>query len=570
MDIDWKQAFSHGAFPKLGEKGYNEAINVSSLPQLKSFFDEVHIRHCLLRPYCENPDYPVVESRELLPSFETELWEYKGLPGFSMVVFDRELESFNEIFQYNILYPTSGHRKLARGESCPAEGAVAGRNLQTIMARLPKQLQGQLESRFRDQDVTALGSYPLLLPYLLSMDRAQVFARDAFGRFYMAGVFASFPSDFDGELKRFGLQIGKFKVGDNAVYERNRLFVNQYLMELYGFPIASERRTSSALFARRLHKLGEKFMIRVLGQSDRVLTTIWSDGTPRRYPWVEKIALVRLTPERTDLIEYLDREGCFVDRTNLVIILRIVYKQHVYHASNIRQDRALSVATQEVIHPLTGERFTGLNVIHDSSTLLLNLNDIVRGEYLGRVVYKRTELIENTDTVEKRLKMLYAWLSKNQRRIIGYGDEFYAGVTRILDSYLYSAELTELPSELTALKHDVEDSYAYIRQARHIHAIASIASREYKGKRLSYLQMLQETGNLLHELKFDLGRYFDELLKQLISNVERLLNDRYIQRKYIDKPEKTLTAHGREMRKAYQRIVSLLDELRGIRKVHAA
>ena len=65
-----------------------------------------------------------------------------------------------------------------------------------------------------------------------------------------------------------------------------------------------------------------------------------------------------------------------------------------------------------------------VNVVKDTSTMILRLNDIVRGEYVGRAVYKRNELVENTDTDEKRLKFLFAWLSKNQRRIIGYSEEF--------------------------------------------------------------------------------------------------------------------------------------------------
>ena len=90
-------------------------------------------------------------------------------------------------------------------------------------------------------------------------------AWDADKFFHLAGVFASFPSDIDSELKRFGIRIGKFVYGDSDMYERNRMFVYQYLMELYGFPIVSERRTSSALFARKLHKMGERFLLRVIG-----------------------------------------------------------------------------------------------------------------------------------------------------------------------------------------------------------------------------------------------------------------------------------------------------------------
>ena len=116
------------------------------------------------------------------------------------------------------------------------------------------------------------------------------------------------------------------------------------------------------------------------------------------------------------------------------------YKQHRYNADNVRQDRALSVERQELIHPLTGRAMPDVNVVKDTSTMILRLNDIVRGEYVGRAVYKRNELVENTDTDEKRLKFLFAWLSKNQRRIIGYSEEFYNNTTKVLDAYLKNPE----------------------------------------------------------------------------------------------------------------------------------
>ena len=106
------------------------------------------------------------------------------------------------------------------------------------------------------------------------MDRAHVMARDEAGDFRLLGVYGSFPSDLDTELKALGRRLGKFKKLDSATYEREREFVYQFLMELYGFPIASERRTSGALFARRLSRLKEQYLIKVLGASDRTITSL--------------------------------------------------------------------------------------------------------------------------------------------------------------------------------------------------------------------------------------------------------------------------------------------------------
>lgn len=567
MPFDWTTAFSQGAFPWKGADGFDDIVTVSSLARLKVFLDEVHIKYCLLRPYFETERYPLVESRDLLPSFETELWEYKNLPGFSLVAFQRPMESFNEIFQYDIMHPLSGESGTAEGASCPLEAQVSQHNLHTLMARLAKRLQGPFRERFHNMDTSLLDYYPSLLPYLLTMDRAQVMALDPAGQFYLSGVFASFPSDIDGELKRFGLRIGKFKLGDHHLYERNRLFVYQFLMELYGFPVASERRTSAALFARRLHKVGEQFMVRVLGQSDRTLTTIWNQGENRHYPQVEKVALTRIDPEQTELVQTLDKLGYFVDRKKLVVILRVNYKQHRFSSDNVRQDRALSVADQEIIHPLTGKTFGDVNVIRDSSTMILRLNDIVRGEYVGRVVYKRTEIVENTETTEKQLKFLYAWLAKNQRRIIGYSDDFYASVTRILDSYLRDVDCGG--KLLAELHQEVHSKYAYIRQARQVRYLEDISARHYKGERLSYAQMLQAAVDLLHDLKFDLVNYFDVLVENILHDVQRILDDRYLLRSYVECDESGLSKRGLEIRKNYRKLVSLNDEFRSIRKARA-
>lgn len=566
MAFGWKDAFTGGNFPWQDVDSFSDAIQVASLPDLKRFLDETHIKFCLLKPFSETDKYPLVESRDLLPSFEAELFEYKGLPGFSMVAFGRPLESFNEIFQYDILHPVESAVSAAQGPFCPLEYHVIMRNMQTFTARLPKKFQEPFREQFQRVDTAVLDCYPQLLPYLLNMDRAHVFAPDSNGHFHLAGVFASFPSDIDGEIKRFGLRIRKFRLGDNEMYERNRLFVYQFLMELYGFPIASERRTSAALFARRLHKLGERFLIRVLGQSDRTITTIWNDGENRYYPRVEKIALTRVDPEQEDLIRVLDKAGYFVDRKKLVVIIRISYKQHRFSADNVRQDRALSVALQEIIHPLTGETLRDVNVVKDTTTMILRLNDIVRGEYVGRAVYKRTELIENTDTEEKRLKFLYSWLSKNQRRIIGYSDEFYNNVTRVLDGYLRSSENAESLRLYNDLYQEVWAKYAYIRQARQVRFLEDILSRSYRGERLGYGRMLSEAVALLHDLKFDLANYFEPLVESIIHHTAALLDNKYLRRTYIDREEKELTKNGMEIRKNYRKLISLLDEFRSIRK----
>lgn len=566
MSTEWEKLFSKVKWPWKNGYEFADSVDISSLEELKYFLDIVHIKLCLVKPYFEEKNYPLVESRELLPSFDCDMWEHKNLPGFSLVAFARPMEYFSEIFQYDMLYPIMNSLTTSTGASCPLESQVIAQNVQTMAARLPRALHESFRSKFNKVDTAVLDYYPSLLPFLLQMDRGQVVAMDDFGQFHLSGVFASFPSDIDNELKRFGMRIGKFEPGDNEMYERNRMFVYQYLMELYGFPIVSERRTSSALFARKLHKIGERFLLRVLGQSDRILTTYINNGENRRYPRLEKIALVRVDPDQEEAIAAITQGGFFLDAKKRVVIIRIHYRQHSFNQSNVQQDRALSVSSQEIIHPVTGEVLQGLNIIKDTTNMFLRLNDIVRGEFTGRIIYKRTEIVENTDTEDKRLKFLYTWLSKHQRRIIGYSDNFFANVSKVVASYLNAPENDESFDHFRDLHREVATRFSYIQQARKVRILEDLSHRLHKGQRINYRRMMLECLILLNELRFEIVEYFPPLVDGIVNVIERILSDKYLVRTYIDASDDVLSPAGTDIRKHYGRMVSLLDTFKAVRK----
>ncbi len=212
--IKWQEVFSKDGLPWQDATQLSSSLAVSDLSQLKKMLDAVHIRLCLVKPYQENKNYPLVEARELLPSFDNDMFEYKELPGFAMVAFARQLDYFSEIFQFDRLHPviTEGD-----GACCPLENQVMVQNLQTLASRLPRVHQDIFRQQFRSSDTVVLETYPALMPYLLSMDRAHVLAWGADKQFHLAGIFASFPSDIDSELKRFGIRIGKFVYGDSDI-----------------------------------------------------------------------------------------------------------------------------------------------------------------------------------------------------------------------------------------------------------------------------------------------------------------------------------------------------------------
>lgn len=569
MSIDWKILFTRALPAWKDAWTLAEPLRLPQLAALRHFFDLAHIKYCLVKPFIENADYPLVETRELLPSFESDLWEHQKLPGFSLVALARPIRYFSEIFQFDSL------KLLERSLRADHAQAYMARNLGVLQSRMPRGIHEQLRLQFQKADVTDLSNYPALTPFLMTMDRAQVFGmhgphpQDM--SFYLAGAYASFPSDLDTEVKRYGLRIGKFSLDDDESYEKNRNFVLQYLMELYGFPVASERRTSAALFARRLHKIGERFLIRTLGQSDRTLTTIWNNrAESSAYPQVDKIALVSVEDNQDGLLEELQKGGYVIDEKKQVVILKVGYRQHKYSPDNVREDRALSVVYQEVIHPLTGETLRCPGLIRDTTTMFLRINDIVRGEHTGRVIYKRNEVVENTDTEEKRLKFLYSWLSKHQRRMVGYSDEFFANIDKVLKNYLFSPDRHENFSGLHELYQEVISRYSYIQQARKVRVLEELRERTFKGERISYGQMLAEAVALLHVLKFEIVSYFDSLVSTVIAIGDSMLNNRYVLRNYVEKPDDDLTQNGLEIKRNYGKLVALMDAFKSIQKSRPA
>ncbi|SHN63039.1 hypothetical protein [Desulfovibrio litoralis] len=540
-----------------------EVNKITELSDLKKYLDLVQIKESLLKPYCLFSDYPLVDARELMPSFDVDPYEHKALPGFALVAFQRKLSYFDEVFQYDTLYSENPGKNIS-------QAICNNKNLNVLQQRLQRALHEDLRQCCLGNDLASLKMYPVILKFLLEMDRAQVMAHDQNGYFRLSGINASFPSDLDTEVKRFGLRMGKFSIGDNEKYEQNRSFVMQFLMELYGYPLASERRTSAAIFSRRLHKLQDKFMIRALGQTDRVITSLYNfNSLEANYPQVEKVALVGLDKDQAEaVLELKNGEEFFVDIKRKAVLLRSRYTQHLYSPENVRQDRALSVVEQELIHPYTGQVIKNINILKDSTNMFLRLNDIVRGEFRGRIIYKRQEVIENTDSEEKRLKFLYAWLVKHQRRFISYRDEYFVNVAKLVENYLFNLHNNKAVNyeDVRILVQEVQARFSFIQQARKVKILEDLRYRVFRNERIGYLRMLEESNKLLQELKFEFVTFFEQHIASALIIGEHILNDSYLIRNYIKKDDKALSKHGLQIKKQYSIMVGLLDELVAIKK----
>jgi hypothetical protein len=480
---------------------------------LKDFLEYVHIKKGLLEPY--RADYPLIEPRELLPSFEKTFAEYKDLPSFSMVAFNRPLSYHQEIFQFDLLHPAGESRR--RG---------AWGNLEKFIPFLHRDLRPPFKQHFGLQDLTDLAHYEELLDYLFHMDRAHVIARDAQGDFRLLGIYASFPSDLDTELKTFGRRLGKFKQ-DSSSYEQEREFVYQFLMELYGFPIAAERRTSAALFARQLSRLKDPYLIKVLGSSDRTITSLCG-FEQKKYPLVEKVALIPLPPGLADANPYLRDQGYYVDPERRVVILKVTYQQHKYNRFNVLEDRALAVVRQEIVHPHDGRRDPRHNILKDTKRFLKELTDIVRGEYAGTISYQGTDLLTSTKTHEDRLKFLSAWLAKNQRRLGTYSPETYEAAKKLLHSYLLNRDYREAFGRHPELHQEVLKRLVYLTQAQQLHTLEKLVHRDRRRQRLNPLQRLTQALTFLEEKKEDLPYFYPDLFDKCINLWDQLLNFPYL------------------------------------------
>jgi hypothetical protein len=492
---------------------------------LKDFLEFVHIKQGLLAPY--HAGYPLIEFRELLPSFEKNFAEYRHLPSFSLVAFNRPLSYQEEIFQFDLLHPQESRRRGSR------------ENLDKILPHLDRDLRPLFKQRFAARNLTDLAHYEEQVDYLMHMDRAQVMARDSQGDFRLLGIYASFPSDLDTELKNFGHQLGKFKVLDHAVYEKEREFVYQFLMELYGFPIAAERRTSAALFARKLSRLKEQYLIKVLGSSDRTITSL-SGFEQKRYPLVEKTALIALPPGLAEAHPHLRDQGFYVNPERRVVILKVTYQQHKYNRFNVLEDRALSVLKQELIHPYHGGREPGLNLLKDTKRFLKDLTDIVRGEYMGSISYKRVDLLLSTKTHEDRLKFLSAWLDKNQRRLGTYSPESFEAAKKLLNSYLLNREHREAFAKNSELHREVLHHLAYLTQAQMLQPLEKLAQDDRTQRGFPPSRRLAQALAFLEEKREELTYFYPDLFDKCLKLWDQILAYPYFKKlaAEIEPPEK--------------------------------
>jgi hypothetical protein len=298
-------------------------------------------------------------------------------------------------------------------------------------------------------------------------------------------------------------------------------------MEQYGFPISSERRTSSALFARKLSRLKEPYLIKVLGSSDRVITSL-NGFEQKKFPVVEKAALVMVPADLEEMHGHLAEQGFYVDPKRRVVIVKVTYMQHKYNRQNIQEDRAMSVVKQEIIHPYNGNR-AFFNILKDTKSFIVILNDIIRGEYVGRISYRQEGLITSTKNHDDRLKFLYAWLTKNQRRFTIYSKEFFDEMKKILNDYILSPEYRTSFRKYPELHREVLAKIAYLQQSHHMQQLEKLARRRPPfNRRLTQERFLALTLEFLEENYDEILHYYDDLFEKCNGIIQIIIASPYL------------------------------------------
>ncbi|MBU0514552.1 MAG: hypothetical protein KJ621_07235 [Proteobacteria bacterium] len=534
------------------------AIPINDLATLKEYLDLVHIKAGLLDHF--GPDYPLVDLREMMPSFEPQFTEYKNLPGFSMIALGRRIDYQAEPFQFDLL-PCPGDPDLEESDRTRVRSGppVHGINQAATIVRsqLPEDLRDAFTTEFGGRDMTAMARYSQMMSYLIQMDRAHLIAPDEENVFRLRGVFASFPSHLDAVIKSFGRRIGKFAAHDNERYAENRQFVYKFLMETYGFPIASERRTSAALFASTLCRLKEAFVIKVQGQSDRTVTTLYHPDPRRLFPSVEKTALVALETVGRDTHDRLKKGRYYLDAKRRIALVRVTYQQRRYHAQNIIEDRALSVERQEIIHPRSGRIISDVNFLQDKTSLPLVLTDIVRGEHHGSIAYQDRETVSGTRAHSARLKFLSAWLEKHERRLVDYADETFDHVEGLLKGYILDPGNADSFKGRRHLLREVLARMVHLKQARTLRQLEQLVRQKTRGgRKMSYLNRYQAILDLLDENEDFLLSFYTVLFDKAMSLLDTVLADPYVNKRYLKLMGQGPSEYSRRIRETYQALAA--------------
>ena len=181
----------------------------------------------------------------------------------------------------------------------------------------------------------------------------------------------------------------------------------------------------------------------------------------------------------------------------------------------------MSVAGQEVIHPETGEALGGLDVLGLSRDRVLLLQDIVRGEHEGSIVYGGREKLSGTADTATRLKFLTAWLHKHRNILADYSSEQFERCLKVIYSYL------EDPEQKTELKKHpelVQEARQALRDVKWAHRLRLLEKlvknrADAFGRQFKHVQILIILTHVLGQEAEDLAAKHPQQLDKLLEHL---------------------------------------------------
>jgi hypothetical protein len=185
------------------------------------------------------------------------------------------------------------------------------------------------------------------------------------------------------------------------------------------------------------------------------------------------------------------------------------------------------VVSQEIIHPHHGGRDSGFNLLKDTHRSLKDLTDIVRGEYLGSIIYRRSDLIIAPKTHEDRLKFLLAWLAKNQRRLATYSEENFEAAKKVLNSYLINRDFKEAFARYPDLHREALRQMALLTQAHQLQTLEKLTHKHAERRRLGPYQRISQALAFLEGKREELPYFYPAMFKKFLNLWDELMDYPY-------------------------------------------
>ena len=305
-------------------------------------------------------------------------------------------------------------------------------------------------------------------------------------------------------------------------------------------------------------------MVKVLGHSDRAITTLGSLGAKGGLPRVEKAALVSTGNCTKPGHRRLREGGYYVDPRRRVVLLRAQYIQHAYHPANVLEDRAMSLSGQEIIHPITGQALGGMDVLGMSQDRVLVLQDIVRGEYEGTIIYHGREQLTTTVDTADRLKFLIAWLNKHHNILAEYSSDHFERCLKVIYSYLEDPDGKAQRERHPELAREARQALRDLKWAHRLRLLEKLVKNRADafGRQFKHVQILIILTHVLGQEGEDLAERHPRQMDKLLTICEGYLKNPYLRRRYLSsEPSNTVE---REVVGHYKLLANLVRRFREV------